>query len=192
VLKVYVLSLTEIQDSCYHWANYGNVAIGFSGEMIHKGFFVSMKHRFPGADENELRPEPAHWTTCRYQKKFDLPAFVADKFFNPRGYPTKFRRHRGCDGWMASTLAVSVYQAICSIKQPKFHREVEKRCMRINPDEREYPVEVEGDRRFIEMRFDPATYIQELWAGPNCDRAACEALVGQWNSGTVEASSTAV
>lgn len=187
-----MLSLTEIQDSCYHWANYGNVAIGFSGEMIHKGFFVSMKHRFPGADENELRPEPAHWTTCRYQKKFDLPAFVADKFFNPRGYPTKFRRHRGCDGWMASTLAVSVYQAICSIKQPKFHREVEKRCMRINPDEREYPVEVEGDRRFIEMRFDPATYIQELWAGPNCDRAACEALVGQWNSGTVEASSTAV
>ncbi len=179
VLKVYVLSLTEIQDSPYHWKNYGDVAIGFS-EMIHKGFLVSMKHRFPGADENELRPEPAHWTTCRYDGTFDLAAFVADRFFNPKNYPTMFR-YRPYDQWLAAPLAVSVYQAICSIKQPKFQPEVEKRYMRINPDERDYPAKVEGKRRFIEMRFDPKTYIQEIWAGPNCNQAACEALVEQWN-----------
>ncbi|MDA0809793.1 MAG: hypothetical protein O2983_07305 [Planctomycetota bacterium] len=180
-LKVYVLSLTEIQDSHHHWENYGDVAIGFPGEMIHKGFFVSMKHPFPGADENELRPKPAHRTTCRYDGTFDLAAFVADRFFNPRNYPTKFR-HRGCDGWTAASLSVSVYLAICSIKGSEFLQEDEIRCMQINPDDCEYPVKVEGDRRFIEMRFDPATYIQELWVGPNCDRADCEALIRQWNN----------
>lgn len=179
-LNVYVLSLTENQNSPYHWKNYGDVAIGFS-EMIHEGFLVSMKHRFPGTCENELRHNPAHWTTCYYEGTFDLTAFVAERFFNPKNYPTMFRRARQTDLWLTPLLAVSVYQAICSIKQPKFKSEVEKRYMRINPNEREYPAKVEGNKRFIEMQFDPRAYIQEIWAGPACNRAACEALVARWN-----------
>lgn len=95
-LPVYVLSLTERQDSEHHWRRYapGGVAIGFCRDRVQKGFPIDVSLRVPGGQiENPVRPDPANrFMQCRYVTQFDLPELVSSQFFGENSYPAWFRK----------------------------------------------------------------------------------------------------
>ena len=180
-LEVYVLSLTEEEDSQYHWREYApcGVAIGFCHDRVREGFPIDITRRVGGAKiDNPIRPDPANrFMRCRYIHTLDLPALVAERFFSPNSYPVMFGKPMGRI-WFDSTLAVSIYQTICSIKRKRFVDDVECRCVHLNPDQHEYPVKPdEKGRPYIEMQFDPKEFVNEVWIGPHACHQACEDVI---------------
>src|SRR5262249_46151664 len=156
-LKVYVLSLTDAVDSKPHWKRYARqgVAIGFDRKAVLKGFQCD-KLRPVGAPGIDRDPSNS-LKRCRYEGSFDLQTLVAERFFGPNSYVAAFanpnaRAHLS----LYATMAVSIYQMICTIKRHPFKDEKESRVVHINPSRDVYPVRRDRNHRsFIRMRFDP-------------------------------------
>lgn len=181
-LQVFVLSLTELEDSRFHWQTYANqgVAIGFCRDRVQQGFPIDISNRVPdGKIADPVRPDPANrFMQCRYVSNLDLPHLVSARFFAVNSYPAMFRNAIVRDhGMFAACLSVSIYQTICAIKGDGYFEDAEWRCVHINPNPNEYPMKQEGNRRFIEMQFDPALFIRELWIGPHNCRQECNETV---------------
>lgn len=183
-LEVYVLSLSENEDSPHHWQSYApsGVAIGFCPVRVRNGFPIDITQRVGGEKvENPVRSDPANrFMRCRYIDTLDLPTLVAERFFAPNSYPAIFDKPM-MERWINPLLAVSIYQTICSIKREGFVPDVECRCVHIDPDQNEYPVKPdEKGRPFIEMQFDPSEFVKEVWVGPHAKHLVCEASIASF------------
>ena len=178
-LSVYVLSLTELQDSAHHWQEYapGGAVIGFCRDRIEKGFPIDISRRISGMKvDDPVRPDPANrFMQCRYVSTFDLPELISRRFFTANSYPAGFRNpHARANSFIYAGLSVSIYQTICAIKNPNFFADAEWRCFHINPDAEDYPIKTENNREFIELQFTPADFVREIWIGSHDRRQECE------------------
>ncbi len=181
-LSVYILSLTEMRDSVYHWHEYApnGVAIGFCRDRVRRGFPIDISRRVSWANvENSIRPDPANqFMQCRYVSEVDLADLVSKRFFTADSYPAAFRNeHVRAHGAVYACLAVSIYQTICAIKGDDFVQDAEWRCVHVNPDPDTYPVKTEDDQTYIEMQFSPQKFVREVWIGPHDQAQKCKDVI---------------
>ena len=182
-LQVFVASFTGQHDSKYHWDNYPygdvpKVAIGFCHERVLKGFGPKV----PVCENGQIiRNDPANrYLRCRYEP--DIQKLVAERFFSQDGFPAGFKHPPSWQSFGFPALSVSIYQTICSIKGDSFKPESEIRCFNVNPKEERYPSQMmDNGRRYIEMSFDPAEFVKEVWVGgPKDPRHKCVTVIDEF------------
>ncbi len=186
-LDVYVLSLSAEDDSLDQWRAYtpeGGVAVGFNSKAVQRGFLIDITSRVGGEKvDDPIRLDPENrLMQCRYTDKnggLDLSDLVADRFFKPSSYPAMFRRESPfAQQLFVSSLSVMVYRTICSLKHGAFRSEREWRCVNYRPSADKYPVKLsEDNRHYIEMTFDPSSFIEEVWISPHGDTAGIERAI---------------
>ncbi len=92
-LQVYVVGFTPLQDSQHHWDTYeADVAIGFCGDRVQKGFPIDITCRLGGhVVTDPVRPDPANrFIECRYIDQVDLPRLIENRLFAPNSYAALF------------------------------------------------------------------------------------------------------
>jgi Protein of unknown function (DUF2971) len=186
-LDVYLLSLSSAADSLDQWRAYaprGGVAIGFDFELVSTGFLCDITSRIGGIRVNDpIRPDPSNrLMRCEYADRngnIDLRSIVADRFFQSHSYPAMFAlQEAGASKYFHASLSTMIYRTICSIKHGAFASEAEWRCVNYRPNRGHYPVgTTEMNRSFIELAFDPATFVKEVWISPHGDKAECDTAV---------------
>jgi len=183
-LEVYVLSLSEAENSLGQWRAYtprGGVAIGFDSAKLRKGFLCDITRRVGGQKvKKPIRPDPKNrLMRCQYTDNngdLDLRSIVAERFFKENSYGALFvRQELIAQSIFYASLSAMIYQTICSIKHGAYASEKEWRCVNYKPDSNDYPVKLsETNRLYIEMEFDLKEFIKEVWISPYGDREACE------------------
>ena len=112
---------------------------------------------------------------CTAARAVDYRAGRAGRLPAPELEPQRGKR------WLHSSVVVSIYQTICSIKQEHFVNDVECRCVHLDPDQEEYPVMLDDRQRpFIEMHFDPVEFVKEVWVGAHAYRLECESAIASF------------
>lgn len=173
-LPVFVTCFTEEADSAYHWSKYGpeGLAIGFD-PVIKSGFPVNGK------------PYPGHrFMRCRYEEADDVAGAIENRFFAPNSYSAAYRNRFARDsGVLDATLAVSVYQTICTLKGERHVEDREYRCVVISPDGN-HPIRTSpGHNPFIELQFEPLDFVREVVVGNHAKQEACKAAIKRFEDG---------
>jgi hypothetical protein len=178
-LQIYVVGFTPLQDSKHHWETYAaDVAIGFCGDRVGKGFPIDITRRIGGhVVPDPVRPDPANrFIECRYIDRVDLQQLIEEQLFAPNSYPAMFGKPFVGRIFMA-TLSVTIYRILSSLKHGDFHEDVEFRCVNINPDPDDYPVRDDHGQPYIEMQFEPSEFVKEVWIGPRSSVKDCEFVI---------------
>ena len=136
-LAIYIVCFTSTVDSSHHWREYAppcqqGIAIGFDSSQVYKGFLTDigkgLGHKVPDSILGHPEYRPIH---CRYFEQFDMAALIAKRFFGNQSYPALFRSPHVSQGIgqqiFLSTLSISIYQIIVSIKQCEFSTDMEVR-----------------------------------------------------------------
>ena len=177
-LAIYIVCFTSTVDSSHHWREYTppsqqGIAIGFDSNQVYKGFLTDigkgLGHEVPESIQGKPEYRPIH---CRYFEQFDMAALIAKRFFGHQSYPAIFRSPHVRQGIgqqiLLSTLSISIYQTIVSIKQREFFKDMEVRLFHLGHQER---------RRFIDINFNPINAVREVWIGPGSEQELCRQTV---------------
>jgi hypothetical protein len=187
-LEIYVLSFSAAADSLGQWRAYspnGGVAIGFDFQEVQKGFLCDIRPHIP-ADahvDDPIRHNPGNFLRrCQYTDRngcLDLESLVGNRFCTPNSYPAIFASpHALAHAVGLASLSTMVYQTICSIKHGAYEYEEEWRSFTFRPDPIDYPVHItESNRHYIELAFNPADFVKEVWIGPTGNKESCERAV---------------
>ncbi len=178
--EAYVVSFSAAKDHLEQWRAYavaGGIAIGFDFAKLQQCF-----HSLKAIDDQaQQQPVPSRldpsltFMSCEYcglSDEFpevapeDLSHIVQElnRLSKLRLEPDRFK-------WAFVPTFLQIYQAAAKIKHLAYAAEQEWRFLKISPDKTNYPIQLDERNRFyIDLKFDPASYIKEVWISPHGDK----------------------